>query len=266
MATIYRNSDKAKELDDKLKGGEDLDFNKNKLRHANKYAEKHKKELEERSKSNVRTTPGATQGLREIANKVYGLDEIENYDMLEAIDENPLSKKFGNVKSKLAYRFIMENKNITSKYMLPGQVCLFTYNDPKTKSELEYWDNTPLVLFFGLFRTNDGNIREIGLNLHYYPPFTRKKILDRVYKTFKPYFEKCFNAPVHKPNNFMSYRMLRHILKKDTKLAFGVKEYVPSLRGITYVIPTKMLSTAYYTEGHFSRATLKEIQKFWRQF
>ena len=131
--------------------------------------------------------------------------------------------------NKLAYKFIMQMKNITAKYLLPGQICLFSYNDPKTKSQLEYWDKNPLTLFFGTFRTQNGDIREIGLNLHYYPPYARKQILVKVYETFKSYFEKCFNSPTHKPNALMDYRTLKHIISSDAKIAFGVKEYVPSL-------------------------------------
>lgn len=233
-------------------------------KHVNKYAEKHAQELAERERL-IKKTPGATQELQYVKNHLYTLEEIKNFNIIDAIDESQLATKVGNVKSKLAYKFIMDNRNLSTKYMLPGQICLFSYNDPKTKDELAYWDKTPLVLFFGIFRTNDGNIREIGLNLHYYPPFTRKKILDRVYTMFKGYFEKCFNAPIHKENAFMDYRTLKHILKKDTKIAFGVKEYVPSLRGLTYVLPTKYLPIAFYTEGHFSRATIKQVQMFWRQ-
>jgi hypothetical protein len=160
----------------------------------------------------------------------------------------------------------MQNDYLSTKYLLPGQICCFTYNDPKTKDELEYWDKTPLTLFFGVFKTTEGNIREIGLNLHYFPPFTRKKVLDRVYNMFKSYFEKNFNEPSDKPNTLIDYQTLKHVLKRDSKIAFAVKEYVPSLRGLTYVIPAKMLPIAFYTEGHFSRATIQQVHAFWRQF
>ena len=237
-----------------------------KRRHVNKFLKQHEEEVEARKKTVRKTTPGATQELQYIQNHIYSLEEIKDFDLGDAIDENALSSKSGHVRSKLAYKFIMENKNITAKYLLPGQICMFTYNDPKTKDELEYWDKTPLTLFFGAFRTKDGNIREIGLNLHAYPPFTRRKILTKVYETFKSYFQKCFNHPQHKPNMFMDYQTLKHLIGRDSKIAFGVKEYVPSLRGITYVIPTKMLPIAFYTEGHWSRASIQQIQQFWRQF
>ena len=240
--------------------------NKGKKTHVNKFMKQHQQEVSSRKKETPRTTPGATQELQYIQNHIYSLDEIKNFDLGDAIDENALASKQGHVRSKLAYKFIMENQNITAKYLLPGQICCFTYNDPKTKDELEYWDKTPLTLFFGTFRTKDGHIREIGLNLHYYPPYTRRKILVKTFEMFRSYFEKCFNHPQHKPNAFMDYKTLKHLCGKDSKIAFGVKEYIPMLRGITYVIPTKMLPVAFYTEGHFSRATIQQVQQFWRQF
>ena len=42
--------------------------------------------------------------------------------------------------------------------------------------------------------------------------------------------------------------------------------YIPTLRQQTYIIPTRLLGTAFYTEGNFSKATLAQIRKFWRQF
>ena len=256
----------AKDLREERQRRIDEHKNKGNRRHVNKFMKQHQEEVEARKKSVRKTTPGATQELQYIQNHIYSLDEIRDFDMGDAIDENSLSYKSGHVRSKLAYKFIMENQNITAKYLLPGQICMFSYNDPKTKDELEYWDKTPLTLFFGAFRTKNGDIREIGLNLHYYPPFTRRKILVKVYETFKSYFQKCFNHPQHKPNMFMDYKTLKHLIGRDSKIAFGVKEYVPMLRGITYVIPTKMLPIAFYTEGHFSRATIMQVQQFWRQF
>ena len=65
---------------------------------------------------------------------------------------------------------------------------------------------------------------------------------------------------------FISYRKLKAIMKSNTKIGFGIKMYIPILRGATYLIPTRLLSTAFYTEGKFSKATLQQIFKFWRQF
>ena len=78
--------------------------------------------------------------------------------------------------------------------------------------------------------------------------------------------EKQFNEEYHKPNNYVSWNQLKHIMSRDKRLAFGIKMYIPSLRGNTYILPTRLLPTAAYTEGHFSKATLTQVFHFWRQF
>ena len=211
-------------------------------------------------------TLGQPANLKELAKKIYDPDEIKAYQLDEAINEHPLAKRPTAIRSKLAYKEILHNAKLTKKYLLPGQVVLFHYAEPKFKEELEYYDKTPFTLFLGITRTKDGNIREIGLNLHYYPPFSRARILEHTYNVFKPYFDKNFNEVTGKPNTFISYDRLKHLMKANLKIAFGVKMYIPVLRQASWLIPTRLLSTAMYTEGHFSKATLQQIFAFWRQF
>lgn len=201
-----------------------------------------------------------------IVDHEYTDDEIDEYQITEAINNHPLAKRPTNIRSKLAYKEIISNLKPTKKYLLPGQCVCFEYLEPKLKEDLEYYDRTPFVLFLGITRTKDGNIREIGLNLHYFPPFTRARIIAQTYNAFKPYFKKYFNDPSSKPNTVISYEALKNIMKTNSKIAFGIKMYIPVLRSRSYVLPTKYLSTAFYTEGHFSKATLQQIFRFWRQF
>lgn len=208
-------------------------------------------------------TTGMT--LNEISRYRYTPDEIDEFNMTEAINQHPLARKPTNMRSKLAYKEIITTLKPTTKYLLPGQIVCFEYLEPKFKDQLEYYDRTPLVLFFGITRTDDGNIREIGLNLHYYPPYARAKILNTTYHIFKDYFDKAFNESIHKPNSFISYKKLKALLNRSSKIAFGVKMYIPVLRSSSYVLPTRMLPTAFYTEGHFSKATLAQIRSFWRK-
>ena len=150
--------------------------------------------------------------------------------------------------------------------MLPGQLCMFYYNEPKFKEELEYYDKTPLTLFCGITRTKDNTIREVGFNLHYFPPFTRARILELCYIAFMPYWESNFNEHDGKPNTHISYKSIQKICSRSDKLAFGIKMYVPILRSKAWIIPPRLFSTAFYTEGHFSKATMNQIFKFWRTF
>ena len=212
------------------------------------------------------STLGSSVNLRDITTKIYDLDEIKNYQLDEAINNHPLVKRPTAIRSKLAYKEIIHNTKPTKKYLLPGQVVLFHYNEPKFKEELEYYDRTPFTLFLGITRTKDGNTREVGLNLHYYPPFARARILTHTYNVFKPYFDKNFNDVTGKPNTFISYTRLKHLMRSNLKIAFGIKMYIPVLRQASWLIPTRLLSTAMYTEGHFSKASLQQIFHFWRQF
>lgn len=201
-----------------------------------------------------------------IVDHEYTDDEIDEYQITEAINNHPLAKRPTNIRSKLAYKEIISNLKPTKRYLLPGQCVCFEYTDPKYKDELDLYDKTPFVLFLGITRTLDGNIREVGINLHYFPPFTRAKILSETYQAFKPYFKKYFNEASTKPNTVISWEALNNIMKSNSKLAFGIKMYIPVLRGKSYILPTKYLSTAFFTEGHFSKTTLQQVFRFWRQF
>lgn len=200
------------------------------------------------------------------AKKTWSEQEIDTFVLENAINENPLAKRPVNIRSKLAYKTLLENAQPTKKYLLPGQFAVFNYLEPKHKEELEYYDSTPFVLVLGITRTKEGQIREICVNLHYYPPFARARILNRIYEVFKPWWKENFNEVEHEPQMLINYEALKHILRTNLKLKFGIKMYVPSLRGNTHVIPAKLLPYAFHTEGHFSKATMQQIFKFWRQF
>lgn len=211
-------------------------------------------------------TFGQVLTLRDLSKKIYTDEEIRHFKMNEALDDHPLVKRPTFVRSKLAYKELLKNLKPTTKYLIPGQMVLFNYAQPKYKEELDYYDASPLTMFCGITRTNDGNIREIGFNLHYYPPFTRARLIERVYNHFKPYFDKNFNEVTGKPNTWISYDAIKHLMRTNDKIAFGIKMYIPVLRGNSYVIPTRLIPTACFTEGHFSKATLQQVYHFWRKF
>lgn len=210
--------------------------------------------------------PWKKHNLHDLDRFIWDADSIDQFRMDEALQNHPLSRRPTNIRSKLAYADILKICKPTKKYLLPGQLVMFGYAEPKYKEELEYYDATPLTLFIGITRTNDGNIREIGLNLHYFPPRIRFNILNTTYEVFKDHFKKCFNDPPTKPAGFINWKALKHLLKRNNKVAFGVKMYIPVLRGSSYVLPTRLFPTAAMTEGHFSKATLAQVQQFWRQY
>lgn len=212
------------------------------------------------------TTLGDIRSFNELVKYQFDLEEIKKYDAATAINNHPLARRPFAIRSKMAYSGLLHELTPSKKYLLPGQLAVFGYSQPKYKEELEYYDATPLTLFLGITRTADGNVREIGLNLHYFPIFARTQILNITYQKFKPYWEKFFNEPSNKPNMIISYSALKHIMKSNMHLAFGIKMYIPVLRSNTYLVPTRLFSTAAMTEGHFSKATIQEVMRYWRKF
>ena len=224
---------------------------------------KNPKELKEEKAS--ATTLGTIRNLHEVTTHIYSDDEIKKFNMQLAIDKHPLSHKPTNMRSKLAYKEIMTEVQQSPRYMLPGMFAMFGYREPKYKEQLQYYDATPAVIFFGITRTKESTIREIGFNLHYFPPFARAKIINLVYNVFKAYYNKYFNEVPTRPNRFVDYNVLRKMLNRYG-IGFGLRMYIPVLRGKTYIMPTRMIPTLAYTEGHFNGATLGQIQRYWRKF
>lgn len=212
------------------------------------------------------TTQGIDEKYKELLKYQYTPDEIRLYNPELAIQNHPLLKKPFPIRSKMAYAGIMQQIRPTNRYLLPGQLAVFGYANPKYKTELEYYDMTPLVLFLGIFRTKTGNIRELGLNLHYFPLFARTRMLYLCYDRFKPYWQHNFNFTFGRANQIMSYEAVKHIMKSNYHLNFGIKEYIPSLRGKTYLLPARLFSTAAMTEGRFSKATINQVMTYWRRF
>ena len=209
--------------------------------------------------------PTQNQKLRQIDTWIYNQDEIKNFRLDEAINEHPLKRRPINLRSRLGYKEILLNTNATSKYILPGQISIFTYATPKTAEDLEYYDKTPMVLFFGLTRDTKQNIREIGINFHYVPPFARTRILNSCYEVWKQYNQLQFNEVQHKVNRYINWPILKRLCKKY-KIEFMVRMYIPMLRRNTHIIPVRLWPTAFFTEGHFSKDTLSNIMTYWRHW
>lgn len=203
--------------------------------------------------------------IEQIDKYIYTPEEIKNFRLDEAINEHPLKRRPINLRSRIAYKELLINTKNTNKYILPGQLIVFNYPNPKYADELEWYDKTPLSLIFGLIRTKQNNIREIGINLHDFPPFARTKVLNTIALIFKQYNDQQFNEPIHKVNRFINWNVLKRLCKKY-KIEFAIRMYIPMLRKNTHVIPVRLWPTAIYTEGHFAKETLTNIMTFWRHY
>ena len=210
--------------------------------------------------------PTQNQRLQQIDTYIYQPEEIKNFRLDEAVNEHPLKRRPINLRSRLAYREILINTKATTKYILPGSMVVFNYPNPKFAEDLEWYDKTPHVIMFGLTKDKKNNIREIGLNLNYFPPFARIRVVNTVYEVFKLYYQKyMFNETSHKVNKYINWPVLKRLCNKY-KIGFGVKMYIPMLRKNTHIIPVRLWPTSCFCEGHFAKETLTNIKTYWRHF
>ena len=187
----------------------------------------------------------------------------KNFDMLKAIREEKLYKSNIQRRDKVARQFVDENYDIKGKpAILPGQLIMFNYFEPKTKEELQYYDAMPCTIFFGIVNTKNGK-RVIGFNIHYYPPRIRYQLMNRIFEIFKPMYEKQFNEPLKEEMSYFNYKMLISQLQK-AKLDFGIREYIPQLMAKIVPIPVSGWQKAVFTEGHFRKETREQILNYWK--
>ena len=188
-----------------------------------------------------------------------------NYSLIKHIQQSPYSKKSPNSVDPMAREFIKEHvERANNSKILPGQLIIFEYFEPKTKEELEYYDASPCTLFFNIVKTNEGQ-RVLGFNIHYYPPKMRFQIMNTIFNIFKPIYTKYFKEGISSAVDAFDYKYLIDSLEK-AGLGFGVRMYIPSLIKDVRVIPPQMWQVAVYTEGWFKKQTRAAIMNYWQRW
>lgn len=143
------------------------------------------------------------------------------------------------------------NKNFTSmradKRSI-GRIFMFAY-DPKLKAKLPYYDTLPLIILVDF--TKDG-FR--GLNLHYLPPFVRKKVLELLVNNLNRY----------KLNERMRVRMSYDILKRALEYAIvkhAFKRYLfTHVRSVfMYIDPNEWNKAIMLPTEQFKKATKNKV-------
>ena len=197
--------------------------------------------------------------------KNVGEKPPRNYDLLEDIRSQKLYKSNVETRDRVARQFLEENYPYKSNMsIIPGQLVMFNYFEPKTKDELEYYDAKPVTIFFGVYNSSQGR-RVIGFNIHYYPPRIRFQVMQRIWEIYKPFYLKSFNDPLTKELTYFDYHWLMEQLEK-IGLDFGVRQYDPSLCNKVTPLPTEAWSIAVFTEGMFRKRTREQIMNYWKNW
>lgn len=187
---------------------------------------------------------------------------IRGQDQKDISGESVLYRANIQRRDALVRKYVDENLSTRNKQtIIPGQLIMFNYFEPKTKDELEYYDAMPCTIFFGTFKSKDG-LRVIGFNLHYYPPKIRYQVLDRIFDIYKPFYLKNWDKSLKSEIKFFDYEMFMYQLQEHG-LEFGVRQYIPELMHKITPIPPKDWQKAVFTEGRFKKRTREQIMKYW---
>lgn len=187
------------------------------------------------------------------------------FRLIDEIEKSPYYGKAVDRNEARATDFLEEHCEVASSgSIVPGQLILFKYFEPKTAEELEYYDARPCTIFFNVINTQQGK-RVLGFNIHYYPPKMRYQIMNRIFEIYKPIYSKYFKKGSKKSIDAFDYRYLVDSLEK-AGLGFGVREYIPSLIKEVRMIPPQMWHVAVYTEGWFKKQTRTAIMRYWSQW
>ena len=191
------------------------------------------------------------------------IKQIRGKDQGDIKGEKFLYKANQQVRDRRVRKFVAENVNVKgSQTILPGQLIMFNYFEPKTKEELKYYDAMPCTIFFGIVDTDKGR-RVLGFNIHYYPPRIRYELMDRIFDIYKPLYLKSWNEPLKKEMSYFNYKQLIQQLQK-AKLDFGIRMYIPELMHQITPIPPSVYAKAVFSEGHFKKETREQILKYWK--
>ena len=237
-----------------------------------------KKELEkEKKKSKNEKTPkkettekGTPRKVGKGSRKLIGAVKFDikesadaKYKLISDIKKSPLYGKSG--RDAVARKWIEDNcEKAHKRKILPGQLIMFNYFEPKTKEDLEYYDAMPCTIFFNVVDTSQGK-RVLGFNIHYYPPKMRYQIMNKIFEIYRGVFVKYFSVPNTSAVDAFDYRILIQQLDK-ANLGFGVRMYIPELIGDPYIITANKWQVAVFTEGNFKKKTRTQIMTFWSKW
>ena len=188
-----------------------------------------------------------------------------NYSLIKQIDKSPYASKAASKADAMARQFLDDHiKGGNANRIVPGQLILFDYFEPKTKEDLEYYDAGPLTIFFNVIKTKEGK-RVLGFNLHYFPPRMRKQIMNTIFNIYKPVYTEHFEDGTKSSMSGFNYKYIMESLQK-AGLDFGVRMYIPELINNVRAVPPQLWHVAVYTEGWFKKRTWEAVMRYWKQW
>lgn len=179
-------------------------------------------------------------------------------------------KEYGNKTDKIRkwlQKYLPDHRY--NGILLQGQLYLFRYEDPKYKEELEYYDPSPLVLAFGTYMAETGNLVEYGVNLHFLPLKIRKEFMNDIFTLFKNQYKDEMYSDKPRAVNEFTWETLQPYVDKY-HIDFAVRSYITTLRTQTitfdykdWPMATLIPSRGFLRDGGRNSIAEKQIEAFY---
>jgi hypothetical protein len=181
-----------------------------------------------------RQVKGVYKVILDATKRAFNSDvQRRDFNFKDMIQED--AKKY---KNPVTLRTWLKKYMLEQKYrglLIQGHVFAFAYEDPLTKDKLEYYDTTPLVLSFGIYFANTGNMIEYGINLHYLPRDVRVEFLTDIFNEFKRRYKGQMYSDKPRAINELTWQELKKYITKYG-IDFAVRSYIPERRRHTIIV------------------------------
>lgn len=190
------------------------------------------------------------------AQKVLGKFRGTGLNLNDEVATKWLATNLSKIKTTMKQNaFIDSSKTVVRKEIHPGRMFFFGYS-PKTKDELKFWDEFPVVL---VLHPKPGGF--LGLNLHYLPPSLRADFLNKLLKY------------VDDPNYLADRTESASILVTYGILKAGMKLYKPCIKRyyykhvvtkVSFISPKEWKTIPFFPLDRFVGASRSDIWKLAR--
>lgn len=150
--------------------------------------------------------------------------------------------------------------------MKPGRLYMFSYTHPKYENTLEFFDKNPLVLSLGPYKTKEGKMRNIGINMHLLPPKVRRLVMFTVFSAFKTRYRKNLYADNPKDIPAIKWSKIQKLVAKYGT-AFALRMYIPERQKQIVEFKTEDIAKAIWIpSAGFVRTNPYKLEKAWRKY
>lgn len=192
-----------------------------------------------------------------------------NYNLHKEIQSNPWYKaQNGGALARIWFaQKIAPDSAYHSKrqYMEPGRLYMFVYANPKHADILDWYDVYPLVMSLGSYVSQEGELVEMGINLHHLPLKVRILVLCKIFEAFASKYQGEMYRAEQKPID-MTWQQVGALVQQYGA-AFAFRSYLPQLRTGTICFKYEdWYKAIFIPSNHYEKMTAQQICNMYMQY